>query len=82
MEQQIIKIKTNLKVAQDRKKSYVDKNSTPRDLKVWDHVYIRIKPRRSSLRMGTFAKMALGFVDLLKFWTYLDLWNIDYHFLP
>jgi hypothetical protein len=62
-----------MKIAQDRKKSYADKNRTPREFKVGDHAYLRIRPRRSSLRMGTCAKLAPGFVDPLKFWTEWDL---------
>jgi transposase InsO family protein len=58
MELEIAKIKQNLKVAQDRKKSYADKNITQREFKVGEHVYLWIKPKRSSLRMGTCAKLA------------------------
>jgi hypothetical protein len=40
MEQQVIQIKQNLKIAQDRHKSYADRNKTPREFKVGDHVYL------------------------------------------
>jgi hypothetical protein len=40
MEQQVIQIKQNLKIAQDRQKSYADRNRTPREFKVGDHVYL------------------------------------------
>jgi hypothetical protein len=39
MEDQMTKNKQNLKVAQDRQKSYVDKNRTHREFKVGDHVF-------------------------------------------
>jgi hypothetical protein len=31
---------------------------TPREFKAWDHVYLRVRPRRSSLRMGVCANLA------------------------
>jgi hypothetical protein len=43
MEQQVIQIKQNMKVAQDRQKIYADRfleNRTPREFKVGDHVYL------------------------------------------
>jgi hypothetical protein len=53
MEDQMIKIKQNLKVAQDRKKSYVDKNRTHREFKVGDHVFLKVKANRSCLKLGS-----------------------------
>jgi hypothetical protein len=58
MEQQVTQIKQNLKVAWNRQKSYSDQKRTPREFKMGDHVYLRIKPRRSSLKMGACAKLA------------------------
>jgi hypothetical protein len=57
MEQQVIQIKQNLKVAQNRQKSYADRKRTPREFKTGDHVYLRVRPRKSSLRMGDFSKL-------------------------
>jgi hypothetical protein len=45
MEQQVVQIRQNLKVAQDRHKIYVDKNRTPREFKVGDHVYLWTSPK-------------------------------------
>ena len=47
-----------MKVTQNRQKSYADQKRTPREFKMGDHVYLRIKPRRSSLEMGACAKLA------------------------
>jgi hypothetical protein len=58
MEQQVIQINQNLKTSQDRQKSYADRKRTPRYFKTGYHVYIRIRPRKSSLRTGACAKMA------------------------
>jgi hypothetical protein len=58
MEQQVIQIKKNLKIAQDRQKSYADRKRTPREFNTGDHVYLRVRPRNISLRMGGCAKLA------------------------
>jgi hypothetical protein len=67
MEQQVTQIKQNLKVAQNRQKSYADQKKTPREFQAGDHVYLRIKPKRSSLKMGACAKLAPDIVDPLRF---------------
>jgi hypothetical protein len=56
--QQVTQIKQNLKVAQNQQKSYADQKRTPREFQTGDHVYLIIKPRRSSLKMGACAKLA------------------------
>ena len=43
MEQQVTQIKQNLKVPQNRQKSYVDRKRTPREFKTGDHVYLRVR---------------------------------------
>jgi hypothetical protein len=57
MEEQVIMIRQNLKIAQDRQKSYADMKRTPREFKAGDHVYLRVRPRKRSLRMGACAKL-------------------------
>jgi hypothetical protein len=61
MEDQMIKIKKNLKVAQDRQKSYADKNRTHGEFKVGEHVFLKVKTNRSSLKLGSCAKLAARF---------------------
>jgi hypothetical protein len=58
MEQQVIQIKQNMKISQDRQKSYTDCKRTPREFKTGDHAYLIVRPRKSSLRMGDCDKMA------------------------
>jgi len=58
MEQAIIKIRHNLKISQDKHKSYVDSKITPTEFKVGDHEYLWVKPKRISLKMGMCAKLA------------------------
>jgi hypothetical protein len=55
IEEQMLKIKHNLKAAQDRQKSYADKNRAHRDFKVRDHVFLKVKSSRSSLNLGNRA---------------------------
>jgi hypothetical protein len=61
MEDQMIKIKQNLKDAQERQKSYVDKNRTHREFKVGDHVFLKMKANKSSLKLGSCSKLAARF---------------------
>jgi hypothetical protein len=66
MEDQMIKIKKNLKVSQDRQKSYADKNRSHREFKVGDHVFLKVKANRSSLKLGSCAKLVAIFCGPFK----------------
>jgi len=61
MEEQMLNIKKNLKASQDRQKSYADKNRTHREFKVGDHVFLKEKSNRSSMRLGNCSKLAARF---------------------
>jgi hypothetical protein len=61
MEDQMIKIKKNLKDAQDRQKCYANKNITHIEFKVGDHVFLKVKSNRSSLKLGSCTKLAARF---------------------
>ena len=58
MEQEVVKIRQNLKAAQDRQKSYADKHRVNREFSVGDHVYLRVREKKSSLKLGSFAKFS------------------------
>jgi hypothetical protein len=47
----------NLKASQVRQKSYGDKNIVFRDFKVGEHVFLKVKAKRSSIRLGCFPKL-------------------------
>jgi hypothetical protein len=68
----MIKIKQNLKAAQDGQKSYADKNKNHREFKVGDHVFLKVKTIRNSLKLGSCTKLATRFCGpfeiLLKYW--------------
>ena len=57
----MLKIKQNLKAAQYRQKSYADKNRTHREFKVGDHVFLKVKANKSSLKLGNCAKLVARF---------------------
>jgi hypothetical protein len=61
MEEQMIKIKQNLKDAQDTQKSYANKNRTHREFKVGAHDFLKVKSNRSSLKLGSCTKLAAKF---------------------
>jgi hypothetical protein len=61
MEDQMIQVKQNLKAAQDRKKSYADNNRTHKEFNVGDHVFLKVKTNRSSLKLGSCTKLAAIF---------------------
>ena len=56
MEQKIEKIRYNLKISLDRKKSYANLKTLHKEFKVRDHVYLRVRLRKSSLKLGSCAK--------------------------
>jgi hypothetical protein len=57
MEDQMPKIKKNLKVARDRQKFYADKNRTTREFKVGEHVLLKVKPKNISLQLSSCTKL-------------------------
>jgi hypothetical protein len=57
MEEQMPKIKQNLKVAQDWNKSYADKSRIHREFKAGVHVFLKVKANKSSLKLGNCSKL-------------------------
>jgi hypothetical protein len=47
MEDQVVKIKKNLKEAQNRQNVYADKNKTTREFNVGDHILLKVKPKKN-----------------------------------
>ena len=58
MELTMKQVQQNLKVAKDKQKSHVDLNKTPREFQVDEHVYIKVNPKKKSLRLGKYSKLA------------------------
>jgi hypothetical protein len=61
MEDQMVKIKQNLKATKDRQKSYADKNMTTTKFKVGEHVLLKVELEKSSLKLGSCTKLATRF---------------------
>ena len=47
-----------MKTAQDRKKSNADLKRTLKEFQVGEHVFIKVKPRKSSFKLGICAKLS------------------------
>ena len=58
MEEIMKQVQGNLKVAHDRQKSQADLKRTPKEFQVGEHVFIKVRPKKSSLRLGIYAKSA------------------------
>jgi hypothetical protein len=57
MENQMVKIKQNLKAAQDRQKFYAYKNRTTREVKVGENALLKGNPKKISLKLGSCTKL-------------------------
>jgi hypothetical protein len=65
----MVKIKDNLKVAQDRQKSYADKGRENMEFKVGEHVFLKVKAKISSLKLRSFPKLTgryRGLIEVLE----------------
>eukprot|EP00253_Pinus_taeda_P006256 PITA_06256 len=61
MEEMVKRVRANLKVAQDRQKSYADRKRNFKEFQVGDHVYVRIRAKKSTLQWSGCAKLAPRF---------------------
>ena len=61
MELTVKQVQGNLKVAQDRQKRQADLKRTQKEFQVGEHVFIKVKPKKSSLKLGICAKLALRY---------------------
>ena len=61
MEELVTKVQGNFKEAQDRQKSYADKKRKDKYYQVGEHVYLKVKAKRSSLSLGRCGKLVPRF---------------------
>ena len=66
MEQEVVKIRQNLKATQDRQKSYVDKHRKNRDFSVGDHMYLRVRENKIFLKLQSCDKLSPRYCGCLK----------------
>jgi hypothetical protein len=59
-------IRENLKVAQSRQKSYVDKRSRELSFKIGDFVYLKVSSMRGTQRFKAKGKLATRYVSPFK----------------
>jgi hypothetical protein len=57
----MVKIKQNLKAAQDKQKSYVDNNRKTREFKLGENVLLKVNPKKNSLKLGSCTKLTVKF---------------------
>ena len=58
MELIIKQVQGNLKVEQDRQKSQAELKRTQKEFQGGEHVFIKVRPKNSSMRLGSCAKLA------------------------
>ena len=51
-------VQSNLKIAQERKKIHADLKITQKEFQVGEHVFVNVKPRKNSFKLGNCAKLA------------------------
>ena len=51
-------VQGNLKIAKDRQKSQADLKRTQKEFQAGEHVFIKVIPKKSSLRLGSCDKLA------------------------
>jgi hypothetical protein len=61
-EENVAKVRENLKIAQSRQKSYAEKRRRDLSFEVGDHVYLKVSPVRGTRRFHVNGKLALRFV--------------------
>ena len=65
-EEQVRKVRENLKIAQSRQKSYVDHRRRELTFKVDDYVYLKVSPMRGIKRFNMKGKLAPRYVGPFK----------------
>jgi hypothetical protein len=65
-EEQVAKVRENLKIAQTRQKSYANKRRRDLSFKVGDYVYLKVSPLRGTVRFHVKGKLAPRFVGPYK----------------
>ena len=70
-----------MKVVHDRHKIYADKHRVHRDFSVGDHVYLRVRARKSSLNLGSCAKLSPRYCGSFEVLERIGQLHIDLHFL-
>jgi hypothetical protein len=62
-----------LKITQDKKKIYANKNKMARKFKKREHVLLKVNPKKSSLKLGSYTKLASIFFGPFGIWDRIGL---------
>ena len=58
MEEIVKQVQGNLKVAQDQQKSQEDLKRNPKEFQVGEHVFIKVRPKKSKSDIGELCKIS------------------------
>lgn len=58
MEEVVKQVRQNLKTTQDHQKNYANFKILTKNFNVGDNVYLKMKPKKSTLRLGSCAKLS------------------------
>jgi len=58
MEEMVKRVRSNLKAAQGWQKSFIDRKRNFQEFQIGDHVYVRVRPKKSTLQWNDCAKLA------------------------
>jgi hypothetical protein len=61
MEKMVKRVQQNLNEAQDSQESYANLKRRHQEFQIGDHVYLKFKARRSSLKLGNVSNLAPNF---------------------
>ena len=70
IEEVVKQVKQNLKIVQYHQEIYVELKITQKEFNMGDHMYLKIKPNKSTLKLGSFQ---LDVVNTLRCQLELDL---------
>ena len=77
LKQFVSKVLVNLKESQELQKSYMEKKRKDKYYQIGDHVYLKVKEKRSSLNLGRCGKLAPRFLDPLRYWPREGQWHMN-----
>jgi hypothetical protein len=62
----MVRITKNLKTPHDMQKFYADKGRMHGEFRVGEHVFLKVKAKKSSVRLGSYPKLAMRYYGLFE----------------
>lgn len=66
MELIVKQVRGNLKITHDRQKNNADHNRTQKEFVIGENLFIKVKPRKNSFKLGNCAKLAPRYCGLFE----------------